>query len=337
MTDTDHPQATRSARPYPLPARLRAVRLRLGLEVQELLELPPHKGGLLRGLLGLAIKRLACAQREPTACPPCALGNACPYGYLFETMPAPGLSVAGDSADLPSPFVVEPPEDQRIIYRPGERLELGLVLIGRGMQYLPYMLLAWEELGRQGIGRRRARFAVHPAVEDLRGAAAPLALDRGLGAGFGPAELAARAAAWPADRLTLHYRTPTRIKHQQQYLSRPEFPALIAALARRVAALALAHADEPWALDGAALAAAADVRIAAARTTWAARDRYAPRQQQGQSLSGLVGTVSYAGDLAPFAPLLALGELIHVGKAAVFGNGRYAVEAQGDEEDTVTR
>jgi hypothetical protein len=35
--------------------------------------------------------------------------------------------------------------------------------------------------------------------------------------------------------------------------------------------------------------------------------------------------VTYAGDLAPFLPLLRLGELIHVGKNAVFGNGRFGM------------
>lgn len=305
---------------WPLPVRLRAQRLRLRLEVRDLLELPPHKGGLLRGLLGVTLKRLACAQRQRDACPPCALGNGCPYGYLFEPKLAPHLAAELDVSDSPAPFVVEPPEDQRLLYRPGEELELGLVLIGRGLQYLPYMLMALEELGEQGVGRRRARYRV-AAVEPESGPA---------GTGVGAAELGAQAEMWPPDQITIHYMTPARLRHRQQFVSRPEFAILVAALARRIALLAATHADELWSLDPAAHAQAAEVRIVAARTAWAVRDRYAPRQQQGMSLSGVIGKVTYAGKLEPFRALLALGELIHVGKAAVFGNGRLSI-SPGDE------
>jgi CRISPR/Cas system endoribonuclease Cas6 (RAMP superfamily) len=34
----------------------------------------------------------------------------------------------------------------------------------------------------------------------------------------------------------------------------------------------------------------------------------------------------YEGDLGPFLPLLRLGELLHVGKHATFGLGRYEVD-----------
>jgi CRISPR/Cas system endoribonuclease Cas6 (RAMP superfamily) len=42
-------------------------------------------------------------------------------------------------------------------------------------------------------------------------------------------------------------------------------------------------------------------------------------------LSGFVGEVSFEGDLAPFVPYLKLGEYVHVGKNAVFGNGWYEI------------
>ncbi len=63
------------------------------------------------------------------------------------------------------------------------------------------------------------------------------------------------------------------------------------------------------------------------------------------NLGGIVGEVTYAGGqggggegeqggwgaggLGAFLPLLRLGELVHVGKAAVFGNGRYELKDEG--------
>ena len=43
-------------------------------------------------------------------------------------------------------------------------------------------------------------------------------------------------------------------------------------------------------------------------------------------LGGLVGRVTYAGDLTEFVPFVALGAYLHVGKNATFGLGKYRVE-----------
>ncbi|RRR67439.1 MAG: hypothetical protein EI684_18955 [Candidatus Viridilinea halotolerans] len=43
-----------------------------------------------------------------------------------------------DLRDVPRPFVIEPPLETRTHYRAGEALELTLVLIGRGIDFLPY-------------------------------------------------------------------------------------------------------------------------------------------------------------------------------------------------------
>jgi len=40
---------------------------------------------------------------------------------------------------------------------------------------------------------------------------------------------------------------------------------------------------------------------------------------------GLLGTITYAGDLEPFIPYLALGEWIHIGGKTSFGLGKYNI------------
>jgi CRISPR/Cas system endoribonuclease Cas6 (RAMP superfamily) len=58
---------------------------------------------------------------------------------------------------------------------------------------------------------------------------------------------------------------------------------------------------------------------------WIDRSRRT-RKGFSQDLSGFVGEVTYRGDIEPFLPLLLLGEYIHVGKNAAFGNGWYRLE-----------
>jgi hypothetical protein len=53
--------------------------------------------------------------------------------------------------------------------------------------------------------------------------------------------------------------------------------------------------------------------------------RYSRRREVTHDLSGFVGEVTFAGELAPFLPYLKLGEYLHVGKNAVFGNGWYEI------------
>jgi len=61
------------------------------------------------------------------------------------------------------------------------------------------------------------------------------------------------------------------------------------------------------------------------RSQWIDRSRRT-RRGETQDLSGFVGEVIYRGDIEPFLPLLLLGEYVHVGKNAAFGNGWYRLE-----------
>jgi hypothetical protein len=54
----------------------------------------------------------------------------------------------------PHPFVIEPPLDSRTRYAAGDVLVFVLVLVGRAIDYLPYFIFAFEQLGNdRGIGR----------------------------------------------------------------------------------------------------------------------------------------------------------------------------------------
>jgi len=52
------------------------------------------------------------------------------------------------------------------------------------------------------------------------------------------------------------------------------------------------------------------------------------RQGELQTLDALKGTVTFAGRLAPFYPLFALGEHLHVGKSTSAGFGRFSLCAE---------
>jgi hypothetical protein len=141
----------------PLPPAFTLAHYRLTLEALEPLHLPPNKGSALRGGFGHTFKRLACA--EPWPCGQrCERGNACPYGYIFETTPPDESEVLSNLSEVPRPFVIEPPDDRRTFIPPGDRLTFGLTLVGRGINYLPYFIAVFRELGQVGLGKTRGKY-----------------------------------------------------------------------------------------------------------------------------------------------------------------------------------
>lgn len=315
-----------------LPAAFRLSRYRFDLEAVDHLRLPAYPGTTFRGGFGHAFKQMVCAQNDWHTCTPCTLGNACPYGYIFEPTLPTASPVFRSIHEVTPPFVIDAGHTgKRQHYPPGASCSFELVLVGRASNYLPYFLLAFQELGRMGIGHPPGRYvlqrimALHPwqATEELLYDGVDVRVG-GRDLSVTAAEVAAGATQLPAHQMTLRFLTPTRIKHQQQFVTAPEFHILIRALLRRVSALTAFHCDAVWETDFRGLITAAEqVETLDLALDWSAQGRYSSRQQQRIDLSGFVGTITYAGQLERFRPLLALGALVHVGKAAVFGNGKY--------------
>ena len=321
---------------------LHVARYRFALEPLETIHLPAYKGSALRGGFGHALRRLVCYHSRGR-CKECGLGNDCVYGYLFETSPPEDAQVLSTHEAVPRPFVIQPPPGRRQEYAPGERLEFHVVLVGRAIAYLPYFVLGFGELGETGLGlrvetlegRRRGKCALQEvrAVHPLTARDQPiydgdtlLATQLDVGAD----EVAAWAEGLPADRLTVRFLTPARLKHEGEYARETvPFHVLVRALLRRLSSLAYFHCGGQWETDYPGwVERALGVETEAAHLSWMAWGRRSGRQGRRIEMGGVVGAVTYAGDLAPFRPLLALGMLTHVGKGAVFGNGQYRVNDQ---------
>jgi hypothetical protein len=128
------------------------ARYRFVLLASTSLRLSSFAGATLRGGFGHVFKRTVCIW-PPGDCPRCLLKNTCSYPYIFETAPAPGSAKLRGLEQIPRPFVIEPPEaDPRTPYQPGERFDFRLLLVGRAIDYLPYFLFTFSELGRVGRG-----------------------------------------------------------------------------------------------------------------------------------------------------------------------------------------
>lgn len=153
---------------------------------------------------------------------------------------------------------------------------------------------------------------------------------------------AADSAIPPADptrpRLKLQFLTPLLLKSgsglnpdgtripAREVRDRPPFGVIIRRLRDRLSSLSTFF-GEGWSCpDFAAWGTLADeVTIVQSRTQWLTRQRHSTRTGHAHELSGLIGNTVYEfPDQATFdalTPLVKLGEVIHVGKHALWGNG----------------
>ena len=312
-----------------LPPELRLAHYRFRLEALEPLFLPPYKGSTLRGGFGQVFRRTVCAQREQESCKECLLHETCPFSRLFDPSPPADSEVLRTHRDVPLPFLLEPPLDRGRRYPAGTELAFGLTLFGKASADLPYFVLVFRELGKRGLGRGRGRYrladvqAVHPlSGQEATVYAAPGGMMRAQDLSVGAEEISAAASMLPSDRLSIEFLTPARLKHGGHLVDLPEFHVMVRTLLRRVSSLSYFYCGARWYTDYRGwIRRAQAVGLVQDATAWWDWERYSGRQETRLKMGGIVGQAVYEGEIGPFLPLLKLGELAHVGKGTVFGNG----------------
>lgn len=302
--------------------------LRISLRATQPIRLPAFAGSKLEGAFGRTLYALACTRRDLEACAPCPLRAVCPYAALYA--PALPAHLKVDSLESPPrPLVFETHLGKERPIAPGEAFEFGLRVVGRAAQHLPYMVAAIRQMGQQGIGLTRGRFeltevhSVHPYTGETRL----------LGSGDSPVVRlealtlnAADLPPLPQGDLTLCLETFTHLRSGGKAVESLQFPVLVRALQRRVSnleqlyggakSLGANFAELPQLARG--------VELVEQQTRHAVQAR-SGKGGQPVVMNGLVGSVTYRGDLEPFTGLLRFGELVGVGKWAHFGAGRYRI------------
>jgi len=297
------------------------------------LVLPPYKGSTLRGGFGMAFRRIACACRQKE-CKNCMLQANCPYAYIFESAPPADAQALSKYESIPRPFVLEPPLDNKTLYQKGESLSFGLIIFGRAITFLPYFILAFKEMGEMGIGKGRKPYrlerlaAANPfngREEEVYSHISGRIYNRDLSVSGKDLFLLIGKAA--PGQVNIDFQTMARIKFGDIFVRHIEFHMLMRSLLRRLSALLYFHHGLEWKAEFVSLIKKAEqVTRVSDRTRWVDWERYSRRQDARMNMGGVVGQVSYQGELAEFYPILKLGELVHVGKACTFGMGKYRMD-----------
>ena len=343
-----------------------AHRLVFECEVVTPLRLNPHTGSAIRGAFFHALRNGFCAfaRDRDAQCAGCALVAACPVAFLVSTLD----DQSGRGADVPRPYTIQPPLDPllpspptpsqnrergwaraKTDYAPGELLTFGLTLFARALTLFPYVVLAVQRhMERDGIGKplqslgyRRGQFhlrrvwAENPLTgerqEVLRQDENMVQVPDVPVTNQQISESAGRRVG-KGQRVTIELLTPMRLVDNEQLVKRIAFRPLVQRLHQRLRQLAAEYSDTPLTFDLRTVMAQAEaVRVVKDETQWVELESYSTRQNRATPIGGLMGNVTFEGDLLPFWTELLWGQFTHVGKDAVKGNGMYRVNESANQ------
>jgi hypothetical protein len=294
--------------------------------------LPRYMGNTLRGGFGLTFKRTVCLNM-PGDCKNCEQNSRCAYFYIFETPGNPGNDKFSSYSDIPRPFVIEPDNDQKSRAIRGDPLQFRLILVGKAIDYLPYFIFCFDNLGKNGIGGKRIKFNLDEVCgfDFQRNQWIPLynAREHILRDDF-PIITAKELSYKSKDTLALNFLTPTRIKYRDSFITNMEFHIMIRNLLRRIAMMMLFHCDTELKLDfNDLITTAKSFDVLHWDLEWRDWERYSTRKNIDMKLGGFMGNVTYRGNFEKFMPFVALGEQIHIGKSTTFGMGKYIISSEG--------
>jgi hypothetical protein len=310
--------------------KLAYSRFIIQLSAIELTKLPLYKGSTIRGAFGHAFRAIVCTNRLKP-CHECQQNAECAYARVFETVPPPDSEIMRNYPNVPHLFIIEPPLNGKKDFLPDELIEYQLILLEPALKYLPIFILAFERMGHQGLGADRGRFQLKRVFEE--GSQSERLIYSSTDRIIKDHLVKPKLLSFPKPKkkirkIRVTFLTPTRLKYGNKLVSTPEFQILLTNLLRRISLLNYFYGNQenPKLNYRGIIDSALSIKIEKLEIKWQDWERYSSRQKRKIQMGGLVGNVDYFGEINPYLPLLKMGEIIHIGKGAVFGLGKYQIQ-----------
>ncbi len=274
--------------------------VRVVFQAQRSGRLGPFLPPAIRGALGEALLAQQC-QIDPASCWICEEIPYCALNCLFSEE---------TQDEGPAPFVIDAPLRQSPALDAGATLTFRISLFGQSRDVLPALFRALEQAAVHGLQRGQIPCRFLYAEEIYEGTLTP--------------EVETASSA------TLEFLTPVRVKAQNSILGEGEldFSSLWRRLRGRLKAIGEFHCGlQPG--DFSFPSQPKNISVVSDNLCWTSLEHYSFRQRKRNSLSGLMGTITFAGELGPYLPYLRLGEITHVGSGCVYGLGKYRLILEG--------
>jgi len=277
---------------------------RFVFQAQRAGRLGPYLGPAIRGALGEVLLAQQCGV-DPLSCGICEEIPYCAFRCLF----------ADESLDQgPAPFVIDAPPRQSPTLDAGTTFSFRVSLFGQSVALFPAILRAFGEVAVRGLQKGKLPCRFLHAEEIYQGTLTPVA------------EL--------GSSITFEFLTPMRIKADSRFLGKGEldFASLWHRLRGRLKSIGEFHCGlRPG--DFFFPSPPKNVAVVHDSLRWVHLEHYSFYQRQRNSLGGLMGTITFAGEIGPYLPYLRLGEITHVGSGCAYGLGKYKVIVTEDSNE----
>ena len=254
----------------------------------------------------------------------CELAASCPYARMFE----PRAVARGPSglADWPRSFVFRAMHLDGCTIQPGEEFFFDLNLFDMHSHAIAYLVLAFSQLSREGLGPGRGRADLVEVVQRTANGDPAARIYDGqsflLRHSAEPLELSLEGGEEQIDRVRVRFVSPTELKAAQDLATWPEFGILAARIRDRLSTLRQLYDDGPLDIDFRAFGdRAARVRMVRCEIEQVDVRRRSSRTGQVHPIGGFIGEAEYEGDLTEFVPYLRAARWTGVGRQTVWGKG----------------
>lgn len=207
----------------------------------------------------------------------------------------------------------------------GHQFKLPTLFVGDGVIAIAAFTTLLQLLGQRGIYKGRGRFQVAAGETEIHGGDPNTqpSLAGYLTPNIVPVSWLLVQHGLSLDKAKLEVITPMRLISKGKPLFRFDFKEFFSALRRRINHLAIAHGEAAIDSDDFLNEHPAAIVCSDENLRWSDWRRL-EHGRKGQGIGGLTGSLTISGDaLAELWWLLELGSLLHVGKGASYGFGRF--------------
>lgn len=306
-------------------------RYRIRLRACEDAVLPAFSGPMLRGAFGRALSRTLClGDRRRCSTAGCQTPSRCLYSYLFATPAPPGSKLL--QKDAPVPFVVAAAfpalaaASRRPVLPAGSDMEFTLTLIGRATAHYREVRRAVDDMARSSLGEDGSYFQFDLAevtlIDEPEGKSTGVSLGEVVSARVGGLNGLRSIGLRSITPLRIELKTQGGAKRLQE---RPTLEMIATEIAWRFRLLAEVHGQPVGDMKSAAKALVSAMNTTDETWRWDDNTKHnSARHGDRLTFGGAMGEVRIEGDtLGLLLPLLAAGEILHVGKVTSSGLGRY--------------
>jgi len=274
--------------------------LMIRLKCLESANLPAYLGSALHGIVGWSLQ-----------------SNKKVYKYLFENR---GRS---EGFDIVNPYIIDPPLHP-VLYKAGDELRFQLVLLGDAVDYTEEVICAMAETRVFGLGSERKQFEL---FEILHGHSLnPMWRPGGFTVNSEDVVKISNEIQYECTRCSVQLLTPLRIRRNGKLLNELDFLTIIRNITRRLIELTTRYGgviqmDEVERI----LAYANQIQMTSSGLYLKEMQRYSSRKNEKDDFSGILGSMTFEGDLCMFRPWLNAAQVLHIGRNVTFGCGRINV------------